>query len=206
MVSVRLYVEGGGDSKALRAECRRGFSELLRRAGLAGHMPRIVACGGRANAYDSFCTASASPNSRLPMLLVDAEGPLQGAGTWDHLQTREGWARPRSATDDQCHLMVELMEAWFLSSRETLVRYYGNGFRGNALPGNPEVEAIPKDDVINGLRQATRNTQKGRYDKGKHSFAILAELDLDRVQQAAPHAQRLVSTLRHHARALRSNG
>ena len=50
MVELHLYVEGGGDSKVLRTACRRGFSEFLAKAGLQGHMPRIVACGGRSQA------------------------------------------------------------------------------------------------------------------------------------------------------------
>ena len=47
MVTVRLYVEGGGDSKKLRVQCRRGFRKFVEKAGLKGRMPRIVACGGR---------------------------------------------------------------------------------------------------------------------------------------------------------------
>ncbi len=105
-MSIRLYVEGGGDSKAQRAECRRGFSEFLRSSSLAGRMPRVVACGGRQNAYDSFCTALASPREGPPMLLVDSEEPVNAAGPWEHLHARDGWVRPRAATDDQCHLMV----------------------------------------------------------------------------------------------------
>jgi hypothetical protein len=94
--------------------------------------------------------------------------------------------------------MVQVMEAWFLADRETLSRHYGAGFQDGALPGNPRVEEIPKDEVIDGLRRATRDTQKGQYDKGRHSFAVLALLNPDLVQQAAPHARRLVSALRGH--------
>ena len=47
---MRLYVEGGGDSSTLKTACRAGFSEFLRKAGLRGYLPRIVACGSRTNA------------------------------------------------------------------------------------------------------------------------------------------------------------
>lgn len=57
-MSVKVYVEGGGDSSALKRKCREGFREFFRKIGLQGRMPRIVACGPRNNAYDDFCTAS----------------------------------------------------------------------------------------------------------------------------------------------------
>jgi hypothetical protein len=36
---VRLYVEGGGDSKTLRIECRKGFSEFLDQGFNPGALP-----------------------------------------------------------------------------------------------------------------------------------------------------------------------
>lgn len=33
MVSVKLFVEGGGDKSKLRSECRRGFKNFLEKAG-----------------------------------------------------------------------------------------------------------------------------------------------------------------------------
>lgn len=71
---MKLYVEGGGDAAALKTACREGFAKFLGKAGLAGRMPRIVACGSRADAYDSFCTAIR--NGEAAMLLVDSESPV----------------------------------------------------------------------------------------------------------------------------------
>lgn len=53
---MKIYVEGGGDSKELKTRCRRGFSNFFEKAGLKGRMPRVVACGSlvlavRAQAY-----------------------------------------------------------------------------------------------------------------------------------------------------------
>jgi len=84
VVTVRLYVEGGGDSKRLKTQCRRGFRKFIEKAGLQGRMPRIVACGGRQRAYDSFATALAAGTS-TPMLLVDAERRVTDASAWEHL-------------------------------------------------------------------------------------------------------------------------
>jgi hypothetical protein len=196
-VSVRLYVEGGGDSKTLRVQCRQGFSEFVRKAGLAGRMPRIVACGGRQDAYDSFRTACTQDSGGgSPMLLVDAEAPVSSAGAWEHLQSRDGWVRPEQVRDDQCHLMVQCMEAWFLADRQAVAAYFGQGFRGGALPGNPQVEDIPKADVLEGLARAAGETTKQGYWKGRHSFELLALIDPTLVGSAAPFARRFLTALR----------
>jgi hypothetical protein len=72
--TVKLFVEGGGDRHNLRVECRAAFSEFLLKAGLAGYLPRIVACGSRHEAYGDYCTALR--NSEKALLLVDSEGPV----------------------------------------------------------------------------------------------------------------------------------
>lgn len=193
-MSARLYVEGGGDGKDLRTACRKGFRTFFEKAGLEGGMPRIVACGSRNDALDDFRTALQQAGDAV--LLVDSEGPVEVDDPWEHLRTRDRWGRPAGATDDQCHLMVQIMESWFLADRTTLADYYGNGFRANAIPGNPNaVEGIPKDDVLNGLRQATRATQKGDYSKGRHSFEILERLDPNAVRASSSWADRLLNTL-----------
>lgn len=197
MVTTRLYVEGGGDSKALRTTCREGFRRLIEKAGMKGRMLRIVACGGRQNAFESFATALAqATGSDGPMLLVDAEGPLTAANPWAHLGARDGWAPPAGATDDQCHLMVQVMESWFLADRSAVGDLFGQGFRESALPGNPQVEDIPKADVLDGLNRAVRDCGKGGYRKGDHSFSILGAIDPAKVQAVAPYAKRFFDTLR----------
>ena len=160
-------------------------------------MPEIVACGSRRNAYDDFVTrhrhkASKSENA---MLLVDAEEPVKKPDPWQHLKDRDDWNRPAGATDDQCHLMVQAMESWFLADREALGEFYGQGFQSNALPRNPEIEAVPKKEAEVGIRRATRNTRKGTYDKGSHSFEILAIIDPTKVTNASPYAKRFFNVL-----------
>ena len=128
------------------------------------------------------------------MLLVDAEGPVRAATAWQHLQTSDGWQRPSGAADDQCHLMVEVMESWFLADASALASFYGQSFQGRALPKNPNVEAIPKQDVLDGLEGATRSTTKGRYVKA-HAFDLLAALDPAKVTSASHYADRLIQAL-----------
>lgn len=129
------------------------------------------------------------------MLLVDAEGPVAAAGPWEHLCAQDGWARPQGARDEQCHLMVQCMESWFMADRRSLAVYFGSGFRESALPGNTAVEAIPKADLLGGLDQAARTTSKGRYSKGEHAFQLLAIVDPSQVTAASPWARRFVEAL-----------
>ena len=157
-------------------------------------MPRIVACGGRNNAYDSFKTGHASKVAKA-MLLVDAEEAVTASGTWQHLKSRDGWDRPRGATDDQCHLMVQVMESWFLADPNALQAYFGQGFRRQALPANPNVEQVLKQDVLSGLERASDGTGKGRYRKGADSFGILMWLDPAKVRKGSCYADRFVKSL-----------
>lgn len=201
MVNVRLLVEGGGESKSLHIECRRGFHDFLLKAGLVGRMPRIVACGGRKKAYDDFCSHLANAQSgETTFLLVDSEAPVTGSSPWDHLRNRpgDGWGRPNGASDDQCHLMVQCMESWFLADRDTLRDFFKQGFLENTLPGNPLIiESVPKQDVLSKLQQASQHCKtKAAYSKGDHSFALLASIDAAKVLQASPWAKRLVDTLK----------
>lgn len=194
-MSIKLYVEGGGDSKALRAACREGFGTFIEKAGLSGRMPRIVACGSREKAYDKFKIAHASQDG-TSLLLVDAERPVDQTGPWEHLQgAPDEWPRPAGATDEQCHLMVQIMESWFLADRGALEEFYGQGYRENALSQNPQIERVAKYDVLNGLDRAARDTSKREYNKGSHSFEILAKLDPEKVQNASPHAKRFIEAL-----------
>ena len=194
-MSMKVYVEGGGDRRELKAKCRQGFSTFLSKTELAGQMPRVTACGSRQNTYDAFCTALAhSTDEDFIVLLVDSEDPVMN-DPWRHLEERDRWSKPAGATDDNAHLMVQCMEAWFLADKDALADFFGAEFNRNALPQRLEVEKIPKLDLERGLEAATRQCRKGTYHKGNHSFEILAQLDPGKVIDASPHAERLVSTL-----------
>jgi hypothetical protein len=209
---VKLYVEGGGDAAALKTACREGFSKFLGKAGLAGRMPRIVACGSRADAYDSFCTAIR--NGEAAMLLVDSEAPMLAAAQdgdaasrkdrdqwlpWLHLQQRkgDGWDKPAHSDDLQCHLMVQCMEAWLLADRNMLKQFFGQGFKENALPAiTNSLERTGKQQIYTALATASRDCKtKSQYGKGGHSFKLLALTDPLKVIDASPWARRFIETL-----------
>ena len=118
-MSVTLYVEGGGDRASLRADCRRAFRSFVAKAGAKGRMPKIVASGSRDEAYDDFNAAHAQRNETA-MLLVDSEQEVTTSSSWTHLRSRDNWRRPPDASSDQCHLMVQVMESWFLADRPAM--------------------------------------------------------------------------------------
>ena len=198
-MKIEIFIEGAGKTKKHRTECRKGFRLFFENARLSGTMPALTACGSRSAAYKDFCTALKNrKKDTLPLLLVDSEFPFSGTShQWTHLKKHDGWEKPVHATDAHTFLMVECMESWFLADRDCLRTYFGQGFRENALPGNPRIETISKADVFKFLKLATRNTTtKGEYDKGKHSFEILAQIDPDKVCEAAPNAKRLIDFLK----------
>ncbi len=212
---VKLFVEGGGDSKSLHTECRKAFSAFLQKAGLSGCMPRIVACGSRNNAFDDYCTAI--KNHEEAVLLVDSEVPviidpnmseeektdIKKWKPWYHLKNRknqtgeltDNWNVPQNAKDTDCHLMVEVMETWFLADVEAIKKYYANKFTENCLPKNLDIEKVSKRDILSSLCDATKNTQKGSYNKSNHSFDILALIDPEKVKNRSPWAKRFIELL-----------
>jgi hypothetical protein len=196
-VSVRIYVEGGGNTGALKSECRRGFSQFFAKFIPPGKQPRVIACGSRDEALDDFRTALRQHPDEHIVLLVDAEAPVNPEQTvWEHLKQRDGWEPPSGATEENTHLMVQCMESWFLADPETLARYFGQGFQLSALPKNPNIEDIAKAAVFRALEAATRQAKtKGAYSKGGHSFTILALIDPNKVRRASPHAERLAVML-----------
>lgn len=202
MVSVRIYVEGGGDQRELKTKCRKAFSAFFDKR-LAGRMPRVVASGSRQNAYDNFCAAwTNAEHGDFIVLLVDSEEPVaETSGSWRHLENRDKWRKPDGATDDHAHMMVQCMEAWFLADKDCLVTFFGPGFNEKALPSRFSIEEIPKKDIEDGLKRATRHCdRKGAYHKGNHSFELLGALNPEKVFAASPQAKRLIDILHHKAK------
>jgi len=196
-VSVRVYVEGGGDYKHTdnATACRRGFQELFAKLGLPERRLRVVACGSRRQTFNDFRKAALEDPTDFVILLVDSEGPVDVPSSWDHLHARDGWQRPDDAIDEQAHLMVQCMEAWFLADPDALIKFYGQGFLAGSLPAQPNIEQIPKRSLLPALKHASKQTTKGSYHKTRHAFALLAVIDPGRLRVASLHAARLFDVL-----------
>lgn len=106
----------------------------------------------------------------------------------------DGWERPGVA-DEQCHLMVQMMEAWIVADIDAIESYYGTGFRRHAVPARNDVEAIDKATLERSLEDATRYTRKGLYHKIRHGSALLCRINPETVRSKAPHCDTLFATL-----------
>jgi len=198
---VHIYVEGGGDAGSTKAACREGFKTLFEGIPVPATSFRVVASGGRLKAYRNFCDALQRHAGEIVLLLVDSERPVTAnASPWTHLSgSPDNWARPAGCNDDQAHLMVQMMEAWFMADIDALARYYGQRFLRNSLPRRYNIEAIPKVQLIQALEHASRNTTKRRYHKTQHSFTILKLIDPAKVRERSAHAERLFMLLQQKA-------
>ena len=205
MVGVRIYVEGGGDSKEEKIRCRQGFRKLLEKSGFAGQMPGITACGGRESVYQAFCTAISARGRQdlYPILLVDSEDPVQNAdddpdspAAWTHLESRDGWARPNRVNPDQAQLMVTCMETWIMADRDALKSVFGAALQQNALLSLDSLEGRNRHEVQDALEHATRNCGWDRaYRKGRRSFQVLERLSPAVLASHLTHFRRLKRTL-----------
>lgn len=183
VVGVRVYFEGD-------VNLRRGFRAFLASPIMAarsrGLQFKLIATGG--NSLRDFAVGVKTNPEFCNILLVDAEAPVGG-------QVADNLARLAHrgvvVGEAHVHLMVEVMESWFLADRPALQQYYGTA-RLDSLPGGERVEDIPKGDVLAGLKQAARTTTKGEYHKTRHAPDLLSMIDASRVTMAAPHARRLL--------------
>lgn len=195
-MTAEVYVEGGGGSKELRARCREGFRKLLTDCGLAGRMPKLVACGSRNSVRDDFNTAcSQTAGSNFVAMLIDSEDPVDDIeATWTHLADREGWQRPSGAHDEQVLFMTTCMETWIVADRDALAKHYGHNLQQSALPSLQNLESRLRNDVQEALEHATRNCSND-YQKGTRSFEILAQLSPSVLRQHLPSFCRCIRIL-----------
>lgn len=196
-MTVRLYIEGGGDNRRLGAQFREGWAKFFEAAGLGGRMPKVVRGGSRTQTFDRFETdVRGRSTDVVPLLLVDSEHPVDAShSVWQHLRVSDGWRKPVGAGDNDAFLMVQVMETWFLADRDALRRYFGSRFAENALGQWAKLEDVPKATVLAALHKATERCPN-RYGKGGVSFELLAQVDSARVEASCPHGKDLLKRLR----------
>lgn len=128
------------------------------------------------------------------VLLVDSDAKVEDKPR-KHLQKQNRNWRLQSISDDQCHLMVQMMEAWIVADIEALGEYYGQEFKTKSIPKTTDVESIDKVQLLRALKSATRKTQKGEYSKTGHAPDLLERIDASKVRIAARHCELLFAVL-----------
>lgn len=186
--TVTIYLEGGGDSEGLRSRCREGFRKLFQKCGFK-RMPKLVACGGRGNAFDRFSTAHIDGKEDA-ILLVDSEDTITDIDkTWPHLKLRDNWDKPDGAQDNQVLLMTTCMETWIIADRAALRAFYNSDFNENQLPPLANLEGRERHTVQQSLQNATKEC-KNKYEKGARSFEVLAVLTRATLENHLPSFKR----------------
>lgn len=199
-----IFIEGGGATREQQAGARQAFQSLFMKAGLKGRLPKTVLCGGRIDTIEAFRAASRAGNPAA--LLIDAEGSVEtSSGAAAHLRRRGELKFP--APEERTHLMVQVMETWFLAQPAVLAEFFRDGFDKKALPRQAALETIPKDSVLRALDRATRMCRSGPYTKSKRrGFEILERLDPAEIGKACPFARRFFDWLRLEAERDQSRG
>ena len=198
-----LCVEGGAHPD-LDAECRKAFMILFEKAGIADR-PKVRVCHGRSKAFKTFCNLLDEGDCDV-WLLVDSEDPIAAGhqialgregDPWAHVGAREGdrWLRPSGATDEQLQFMTVSMETWLISDRDALKKVFTKGFQEDKLPSEgPTLETQTKKHIQEAMAAAVRGTPAERYDKGAHSFKILAHVSPDKLRRL-PWAARFLAEM-----------
>lgn len=215
MVRAIVFVEGGPaanmpKNRDFELRFQQAFKQVLG-AVAPGLELHVEPGGSRDTAYRRYAEMAADDATNV-MLLVDAETPVALQDTvWQHLAQfatpHVAWTCPPGTTDAQAHLMVQVMESWFVVDQGKLASYFGDGFdrarfskTNRMLAKQRSVESVSKATVLSELKAATRNSAKGKYDdssKNTHSPALLGQVDLaGDVAPVSAWAQRLVAHLR----------
>jgi hypothetical protein len=201
---IRLYIEGDkketgkSDFVSLRQGFREFFDKWAKEENLnVGFDNNLL--GDRGKAVNIFLKFVELYPKELIILLIDTEREKDiNENAKLFLQKDFPNSDFKNIKEWQCHFMAQAMETWFLADKEKLAGCFDNKFKENALPKHKKIEKISKDDVLEKLKTATKDTSngKGKYDKGGSAGKILREIRPHKVIDAAPHCEKLFNSIK----------
>jgi hypothetical protein len=204
MREVVVYVEGGGPTRLQQKEFRTGldqfFISLKKLADDNDCRLTFSPRGGIEQVLADFDIAYNPPSTEIYYLLVDSDGPVISVPR-NHLKTKFSSYRfldDKKIPDNRIHLMVQVMESWFIADISALERFFGEGFDSAQIPQDQEIESIDGDVAINSLKSASKGSSRGEYklySTIEFETGILKQLNPDILKDKAPHCKRLFEIL-----------
>ena len=201
-MEIKLYVEGGGKGSHKRAtiKLQQGFDAFFRELKNAAHGKKIsfkiIPAGNTQSTYEDFIFSVENSPQSFNLMLVDSDDAVaENESARAFLQRKYKKWNLQTVKDEQCHLMVRIMESWFIADVKALKEFYGQGFKERAIPKNRNVETIEKERVENALQTATAKTKKAEYHKINHGAKILELVNPQKVREAAPHCRKLFEVI-----------
>lgn len=199
---IRIYIEGDTSQKGKNTDIslRQGFNsffrELIEKAKEKNITLRPITYGSKFETFKKFLDGAREYPESFVLFLLDSDAPIDDNETpKTFLQKQNQNWHLNKVEENQCHLMAQMMESWFFADKEKLAEFYGKNFNVNSLSKHANVEKISKNDVENGLANATKNTQKGLYHKTRHGAKILEIINPNKVRESAPNCERLFQTI-----------
>jgi len=169
VTKLRIYFEG---DDGLRPGFRQFLSEIAEVTRSKRCHFDLIATDG--TPVEDFRDALKTHGDAWNVLLLDSEDPQEFRLRKKSLE---------SCDPESVFWMVQIMESWFLADLDPLKTI----FRGSVTEGNPNVEEIPKEDVLERLKKVAN----GEYHKVKHGVKLLGLIDPAKVRKAAPNCDRM---------------
>ena len=180
------------------SDLRSGYSQLFQahrdRARAKRLRFKLVAGGPRTETIKDFLRFCSTEPSSLNVLLIDSEGPVTDTVRYisDSIRSLSVWNAGGFCSDEQLHLMVQAMEAWFVADPQSLRRHFGRDYNTRALPSPQAAETVSAADLVTAIRRGLPHSRRRRgYDKVSDGVELLRWIDVDIVSQHCVHFRRL---------------
>ncbi len=201
-MEIKLYVEGGskGSHKRATIKLQQGFDSFFKEIKELARSKKIsfkiIPAGNTQSTYDDFIFSVENSPQSFNLLLVDSDDALsENESARAFLQKKYKKWKLKTVKDEQCHLMVQIMESWFIADVDALKQFYGQGFNAGKFPKNRNVEAVEKEQIKKSLKAAIAKTNKKEYHKIEHGSKLLEIINPNKVREAALHCEKLFTEI-----------